>query len=86
MIDGRFTIAMQREKQKIRARQDRPGGKNSGWLAFGLGMIGMFVVMALWVALVETAGESDNEVEFIGRPQSDSQPFERDEPKVRDPI
>lgn len=46
-----------------------PQGKKAGWLAFILGMAGMFLIMAVWVALVEVGEDPHAEVEFIGRSQ-----------------
>lgn len=47
----------------------------SGWLAFAMGLAGMFVLMALWVALVEMPGHADDDAEFISRPQgAEAQP------------
>ena len=47
-----------------------PQGKKAGWLAFVLGMAGMFVIMAVWVALVELGQDPHADAEFIGRPQA----------------
>lgn len=62
---------MQRNTDTRKAASDRKGqGKKAGWLAFVLGMAGMFVIMAVWVALVEVGKDPHADVEFIGRPQS----------------
>ncbi|GAA0197385.1 MAG: hypothetical protein ACT6R7_00625 [Brevundimonas aurantiaca] len=37
----------------------RPGQDGGGWRAFVLGMVGMFAVIAVWVALVESTGERE---------------------------
>jgi hypothetical protein len=59
---------MQRNTHKRKAASGRlPQGKKAGWLAFILGMAGMFVIMAVWVALVEVGEHPDADVEFIGR-------------------
>ena len=69
--DGRFLGAMQRNTDKSKAASDRKRqGKKAGWLAFVLGMAGMFVIMAVWVALVEMGQDPHADVEFIGQPQS----------------
>lgn len=51
-----------------------PQGKKAGWLAFILGMGGMFLIMAVWVALVEVGEDPHAEVEFIGRSQPADEP------------
>ena len=51
-----------------------PQGKKAGWLAFILGMAGMFLIMAVWVALVEVGEDPHAEVEFIGLPQPADEP------------
>lgn len=45
-------------------RRDRtePRGESAGWRAFALGMVGMCAVIALWIALVETAEAPDAEM------------------------
>lgn len=69
--DGRFLGAMQRNTDTRKAASDRKRqGKKAGWLAFVLGMAGMFVIMAVWVALVEMGQDPHADVEFIGQPQS----------------
>ncbi|MBA4806023.1 hypothetical protein [Brevundimonas sp.] len=50
-----------------------PKGEKSGWRAFALGMAAMFAVMALWVVLVETGSDPDDEVRLIGRPQTEGE-------------
>lgn len=52
-----------------------PQGKKAGWLAFILGMAGMFLIMAVWVALVEVGEDPHAEVEFIGRSQPADAPL-----------
>ena len=62
---------MQRNTHTRKAALDRRRqGKRTGWLAFILGMAGMFVIMAVWVTLVEVGEDPHADVEFIGRPQS----------------
>jgi hypothetical protein len=53
-------------------REDRTEtrGQGAGWRAFLLGMIGMFAVIALWVALVEPAEAPEDEVRLIGRAEA----------------
>jgi len=63
---------MQRNTHTRKAASGRmPQGKKAGWLAFILGMAGMFLIMAVWVALVEVGEDPHADVEFIGQSQSD---------------
>ncbi len=62
---------MQQNTDKRDAASHRkPRGKKAGWWAFVLGMVGMFVVLAVWVVLVEMGQGPHADVDFIGRPQS----------------
>ncbi len=72
MIDGLFTIAMQRKAQRMtRQTNKRSGQDGGGWRAFALGMVGMFVVIALWIVFVETTGEREiDEIQPISRPMA----------------
>ncbi|GLK49781.1 hypothetical protein GCM10017620_27550 [Brevundimonas intermedia] len=48
-----------------------PGRDRGGWRAFALGMVGMFVVIAVWIALFEKGGDPKlDEVQQIGRPMA----------------
>jgi len=50
-----------------------PGRDRGGWRAFALGMVGMFVVIAVWIALFETTGERTiDEARGIERPLSEA--------------
>lgn len=66
---------MQRNTHTRKAASGRrPQGRKAGWLAFILGMAGMFLIMAVWVALVEVGEDSHTDAEFTGPPQSDDAP------------
>ena len=52
------------------APEREPKGGRSDWGGFVLGMVGMFIVMALWVVVVEMDKAPDAKVEFIDRPQT----------------
>ena len=68
---------MQRNTNRTAAAANRRRkGRGSGWFAFAMGIAGMFVLMALWVALVEMPGDQDADAEFIGRAQTaDAEPL-----------
>ncbi|MFN7129400.1 MAG: hypothetical protein ACK4OJ_10080 [Brevundimonas sp.] len=56
-----------------RQPNQRPGRDRGGWRAFALGMVGMFVVIAVWIALFEKGGDHErDEVQLIGRPMAQS--------------
>lgn len=62
---------MQRNTHTRKAASGRrPQGRKAGWL----GMAGMFLIMAVWVALVEVGEGPHTDVEFTGPPQSDDAP------------
>ena len=65
--EGRFLVAMQHDAHNHRPLGRKPRGGKAGWIAFTLGMAAMFVVMAIWVALVETGENPSDEVQFIAR-------------------
>ncbi|NBB63607.1 hypothetical protein GVN18_30545 [Pseudomonas sp. ODNR1LW] len=49
----------------------RPGRDRGGWRAFALGMAGMFLLIALWVAVFKTSGRDQGaEIQAIGRAQT----------------
>ncbi|MET3781653.1 uncharacterized membrane protein YdcZ (DUF606 family) [Brevundimonas sp. 1080] len=52
------------------ASHRKPRGKKAGWWAFVLGMVGMFVILAVWVVLVEMGQDPQADVNFIGQAQS----------------
>lgn len=72
MIDGLFTIAMQRKAQRMTRQTNKRSGQNrGGWRAFALGMVGMVVLIALWIVFVETTGEREiDEIQAISRPMA----------------
>ena len=69
-IDRLFPIAMQRKTQMMKRRREaEPPGRNAGWRAFAVGMIGMSALIAVWIVLFETAEAPDADSDPAGRPQ-----------------
>jgi hypothetical protein len=56
-------------------------GEGAGWRAFLLGMVGMFAVIALWVALVEPTEAPEDDVRLIARAEASDG---RKEPSISD--
>lgn len=57
---------MQREANIGRAAssRQRKGGRQ-GWIAFAVGMIAMFGLLALWIVLVEMGGERKSKADLV---------------------
>ncbi len=60
-------------------REDRTEtrGEGASWRAFLLGMVGMFAVIALWVALAEPDAASKDEAGLSGRAEASDARKER---------
>ncbi len=67
--EGRFLAAMQHDDHQQGPKRHKPNGR-AGWIAFALGMTGMFAIMAIWVAVVEMGDAPSEEVQLISRSEA----------------
>lgn len=75
--EGRFLAAMQHDDHQHGPTRRKPNGR-AGWIAFALGMTGMFAIMAIWVAVVEMGDTPSDEVQFISRSEAIDDHVRRD--------
>ena len=67
--EGQFLVAMQHDDHHEGPPRRKPNGR-AGWIAFALGMTGMFAIMAIWVAVVEMGDAPSEEAQLISRSEA----------------
>ncbi|KIC61093.1 hypothetical protein RM53_00505 [Brevundimonas nasdae] len=60
---------MQHDDHQQGPTRRKPNGR-AGWIAFALGMTGMFAIMAIWVAVIELGDAPLDEVQLINRSEA----------------
>lgn len=67
--EGRFLAAMQHDDHQQGPTRRKTNGR-AGWIAFALGMTGMFAIMAIWVAVVVVGDAPSEEAQLISRSEA----------------